>query len=242
MIINPFVSAMRILTAIPIPGKDCEKFEDALYAFPVVGALLGGILWLLAGADAQLPPMVTAAFLLVVQTLLTRGFHLDGIADAADGFGGGCTKERSLEIMKDSQIGAFGALALILTLLLKFTLLWALLDAGLAVGILAAMVISRTAQVFQCVTLPYARPTGTAAATVQHAKPAHLKVALILCAALLLPAGFRSFLFIPAGLAAAFLWGLYCKNRVDGITGDLLGATNEIVEITVLTGALLWRG
>ena len=89
-----FISAMRILTAVPVPGTDCEKIENALYAFPIVGALLGGTLWLLAGIP--LPSIVLAAFLLVLQTMLTRGFHLDGIADAADGFGGGSTKERAL--------------------------------------------------------------------------------------------------------------------------------------------------
>ncbi len=231
------ISALRILTAIPVPGTDCENIENALYAFPVVGALLGGVLWLLAGTP--LPSFVLAAFLLVLQTLLTRGFHLDGIADAADGFGGGYTKERALEIMKDSRIGAFGAMALTLTLLVKFALLCVLLNQGLAGGIFAAMVISRTAQVFQCVTLPYARPAGTAAATVQNARRNHLIIALTLCILLLLPTGMRSLLLLPAGLLAAFAWGLYCKKRVDGITGDLLGATNELVEIAVLTGVLL---
>jgi adenosylcobinamide-GDP ribazoletransferase len=234
--INNVISAIRILTAVPIPGKDCEKIENALYAFPVVGALLGGILWLLAGIP--MPNMALAAILLTAQTLLTRGFHLDGMADAADGFGGGYTKERALEIMKDSRIGAFGAMALILTLLLKFALFCTLLEYGFASGIFAAMVISRTAQVFQCLTLPYARPSGTAAATVQNAQPRHLIIALILCALFLLAVGLHNLLLTAAGLLAAFLWGRYCKKRVGGITGDLLGATNEIVEITVLTGVL----
>lgn len=231
------ISALRTLTALPVPGRDCEKQEDSLYAFPVAGALLGGLIWL--AAQTPLPTAVLAAFLLTLQTLLTRGFHLDGIADAADGFGGGYTKERALEIMKDSRIGVFGALALGLTLLLKFTLFQALLQERAPSGIFAAMVIARTAQVFQCVTLPYARPDGTAAAVVQNARARHLTVALILCVLLLLCAGFCSLPLIAAGLLAAFLWGRYCKKRVGGITGDLLGATNELVEITVLTGALL---
>lgn len=231
-----FISAMRTLTAIPIPGKECEKFEDALYAFPLVGALLGVLLCF--AEFIPLPAMVLATLIIILQTLLTRGFHLDGVADAADGFGGGYTPERSLEIMKDSQIGAFGAIALILTLLLKISLLHALLSVGLGPTLFLAMVISRTAQVFQCVTLPYARPTGTAAASVQNARPVHLTVALLICALLLLPFGIRSLNLIFLGLATAFLWGLYCRKRVGGITGDLLGATNELVEITVLIGAL----
>lgn len=234
-----FISAMRTLTAIPILGKDCENHEDSLYAFPIVGLVLGALLLLIAQAEANLPQIVVAAFMLVAQTLLTRGFHLDGIADAADGFGGGYTKERSLEIMKDSQVGAFGGIAISLTLLLKLVLFYSLLQAGLAWSIMAAMVISRTAQVFQCVTLPYARESGTAATTVQRATPHHLTVALILCAAILLFKGIAGLTLLPIGLGAAFLWGLYCRKRVEGITGDLLGATNEIVEIAVMTGALV---
>jgi adenosylcobinamide-GDP ribazoletransferase len=236
--IRNFIAAMHLLTVVPIPGKDCEKPEDTLYAFPLVGALLGGILWLFI--KIPLPTVVLVALLLVLQTLLTRGFHLDGMADASDGLGGGYTRERVLEIMKDSQIGVFGALALILTLLFKFTLFLALLSSGLAKMIFVSMVISRTAQVFQCVTLPYARSSGTAATTVQNAQSKHLAVAFGLCALLLIPVSLHSLLLLlPAGLIASFLWGLYCRRRVGGITGDLLGATNELVEITVLTGALL---
>ncbi len=193
----------------------------------------------MAATDQWLPQIVTAAFLVTAQTLLTRGFHLDGIADAADGFGGGYTKERSLEIMKDSTVGAFGGIAIVLTLLLKFVLFYSLILIGHAEIIFATMVISRTAQVFQCVTLPYARPTGTAAASVQNAKPSHLSVAAVLCAGLLLISKPVSLWLLPIGLLSAFLWGLYCRKRVGGITGDLLGATNEITEITVLTGAFL---
>ncbi|MFC1467501.1 adenosylcobinamide-GDP ribazoletransferase [Verrucomicrobiota bacterium] len=237
-----FISAMRTLTAIPVPGEDCEPFENSLYAFPVVGAVLGALLcaaaFLLHG---PLPASVAAAMLLTAQTLLTRGFHLDGIADAADGFGGGYTRERALAIMKDSQIGAFGALALILTLLLKFTLFTALLNEKAMGGIFAAMVISRTAQVFQCVAWPYARPNGTAAATVQNATQHHLMVTLLICAGLLFLTGLKFLLLLPFGLVAAWLWGLYCRKRVGGITGDLLGATSELVEITILIGSLLIR-
>lgn len=237
--LNSFVSAMRTLTAIPVPGTDCKKYEDSLYTFPLVGALLGGLLWLVAETDQWLPQLVTAAFMVLAQTLLTRGFHLDGIADTADGFGGGYTKERSLEIMKDSTVGAFGGIAISLTLLLKFVLFYSLISINHTEVIFAAMVISRTAQVFQCVTLPYARPNGTAAAAVKNANQTHLTVALLLGAALLLISKPASLWLLPIGLLAAFLWGLYCRKRVDGITGDLLGATNEIVEIAVLTGAFL---
>ncbi|MEE9367610.1 MAG: adenosylcobinamide-GDP ribazoletransferase [Pontiella sp.] len=237
--LNSFISAMRTLTAIPVPGQDCEKYEDVLFAFPLVGAVLGGILWLLSGSSQWSPTMVVAAFVLGAQTLLTRGFHLDGVADTADGFGGGYTKDRSLEIMKDSMVGAFGSIALMLTLLLKFTLIYSLLQINAVSGVFASMVISRTAQVFQCVTLPYARPNGTAAAAVQNASNNHLFVAIALCALLLVTIGFKNLWLLPLGLAAAFFWGIYCKKRVGGITGDLLGATNEIVEITVMTGALI---
>lgn len=235
------ISALRTLTALPVPGPDCERHEDSLYAFPAVGAILGGLLCMAAQLFGKLPAAVTATLLLILQTLLTRGFHLDGIADAADGFGGGYTRERALEIMKDSRIGAFGTIALILTLLLKFTLLNALLKKEMIAALFAAMVISRTAQVFQCVTLPYARANGTAATSVQNALPQHLGTALGTGIILLLFSGFKALPLMLIGLGSAWLWGRYCLKRVGGITGDLLGATSELTELAVLTGALiLW--
>lgn len=237
---KPFVSAMRTLTAIPVRGKECEKIENALYAFPVVGALLGILVWFVAGVGyASLPVGVAAALALTAQTLLTRGFHLDGVADAADGFGGGFTKEHSLEIMKDSRIGAFGAIALALTLLIKFSLFSAVLKSDWGGAIYAAMIISRTAMVFLCVTMNYARPDGTAAASVQNARCSHLLVALLLALLLVPLGGIEKLFLLPVCLIAAFLWGRYCKHRVGGITGDLLGAGNELVEIVVLIGVLL---
>jgi adenosylcobinamide-GDP ribazoletransferase len=128
----------------------------------------------------------------------------------------------------------------VLTLLLKTLLFSELLKTDRTAMILAAMVVSRTAQVFLCATQPYARPTGTAAATVQNAGARHLCVALLLCVLLLsIAIGPRGPLLLAVGLAAAFLWGLYCKRRVGGITGDLLGASSEIVEISVMTTSLL---
>ncbi len=244
--IRYFISAMRTLTAIPVPGKDCEPFENSLFAFPIVGAILGviltGVARLLSGnifPELSLPILPLAALLVLLQTLITRGFHLDGIADAADGFGGGFTKERALEIMKDSRVGAFGAIAIALDLLLKFSLFAALLEKELFDAIFITMIFSRTSQVFQCVIWDYARPTGTAAATVQNSTKRHLLVTILFSFALTALVGHRFIILLPIALLAAFLWGLYCKKRVGGITGDLLGATNEIVEIALMFGALL---
>ena len=219
IMISYFISAMRTLTAIPVRGKDCEPFENSLYAFPLDGAVLGAILTLtgfflieiLNENSAVILPV--SAVLVLFQVLLTRGFHLDGIADAADGFGGGFTKERALEIMKDSHVGAFGGIAIALDLLLKFALFSVLLTLGKFGAIIAIMVFSRTAQVFQCVVLDYARENGTAATTVQKSKKRHIFVAILLSVALTIPLGFQTLFLLPLAIFVAFIWGLYCKKR-----------------------------
>ncbi len=237
--LTSLVAAFRLLSALPVPGHECSRPEDALYTFPLIGALLAGLLGILS--LVPLPPLPLAVVLLTGQTLLTRGLHLDGLADSVDGFGGGYTRERTLAIMKDSHIGVFGTLALILACLLKVALLHSLLAAGTATAALVvAMVTARTALVMQCVLWPCARPGGTGSPWIARARTDHLAVALPLCLVLSLPfTGLAHLAVLPAGLGAAWLWGATCRRRVGGMTGDLLGATNELVEITILAGWLL---
>jgi len=231
---NLILSALRLLTALPCPGPECRRPADSLYAFPLVGALLGGLL--AASTRIPLPPLPLAVLLVAGQVLLTRGFHLDGLADSADGLGGGFTRERALAIMKDSHIGAFGTLALILDCLMKVALLHSLLMAGQAgYALFAAMTLARTAMVMACTLWPCARPGGTGARMIEEARPVHLAVALVAGGLLVIPAAGVALLgTLPVGLGITWLWGRYSYRRLGGMTGDLLGATNELVELGVL--------
>ncbi|MEO0508777.1 MAG: adenosylcobinamide-GDP ribazoletransferase [Verrucomicrobiota bacterium] len=232
---NGLVTAFRTLSILPIPGKDAKDFSTALPWFPIVGASLGGLLAILALALSSLPTDVAAGFLLLAGVLLTRGFHIDGLADCADGFGGGYTRERVLEIMKDSATGVFGTLAIVLSLFLKWLALKHLLMVGNLVVIVLAYTLSRALIVEQTVCWPYARKKGTASSFVAGATQLHRIIALLIAAAAaFLAAGPLGFTYLAIAWLAAYGIGLYSKRRIKGITGDVLGATSECVETLVL--------
>jgi adenosylcobinamide-GDP ribazoletransferase len=169
-------------------------------------------------------------------TILTRGFHLDGLADWADGFGGGRDKERTLAIMKDPHTGAFGVMAIILVLMAKWVACSRLMETGSMSWIVPACIVSRAAVAELAVCLPYARMEGgTAGPFVDRALPAHRFKAL--ASALLLVVVFKGLagtVVFMGGWAACRLLGLWFLKRVGGVTGDLLGACCELVETGVL--------
>lgn len=234
-----FVTAIHTLTILPVPGKDAEKFSDAIHWFAAVGAILGGILYLTVVAfehfASQIWAQGLAALLLTVNVCLTRGFHLDGVADWADGFWGGYDRERVLAIMKDSFLGTFGVVALILLLLGKWAALTRLIETGQALWIVGAMILSRSMQVELAYWLPYARSKGTAASIVQDAKLWQWLLTIVLAT------GSMFLIYGFVGLAATlFAWlftrllGLWFVKRVGGVTGDLLGTCSEMVELSIL--------
>lgn len=232
---NGLITAFRTLSILPVPGKDAEDFATALPWFPVVGASLGGLLVALAWVLGSVPADVSAALLLLAGVLLTRGFHMDGLSDCADGFGGGYTRERVLEIMKDSAIGAFGTLAIVLSLLIKWLALKHLLVSGNLAIIALAYTLSRALIVEQTVRWPYARKQGTAASFVSGSTQMHRIVALLIAVgAALLAAGVIGLAYLAVAWLCAYGIGLYSKRRIEGITGDVLGATSECVETVVL--------
>jgi adenosylcobinamide-GDP ribazoletransferase len=229
------LTAIQTLSILPIRGNGYNNFPDSLPWFPVAGALLGTILTGLAHLCSRVQPEATAVLMLVTGTLLTRGLHLDGLADCADGFGGGHTRERILEIMKDSSTGAFGAIAIALLLLVKWVALTHLAETGNLGVVVAAYAISRAMQVEQMVRLPYARSDGTAASFVRGAMPRHRWIALAGAGVIaLLLSGIQGLAGLAAAWIATALFGNYCQRRVGGITGDLLGTTSELTETLVL--------
>ncbi|MHC4917795.1 MAG: adenosylcobinamide-GDP ribazoletransferase [Planctomycetota bacterium] len=239
------VTAIRTLTIVPVPGKEAERAASALPWFPLVGALLGALLWALPAGWAALFRAIAwpggmALVMLALWTVLTGGLHLDGLADWADGFFGSRDREKTLAIMKDSRVGAFGAIALVVVLLAKWAALSRLVEGGgewaLARWLIAVLASSRAVQVDLAASLPYARPEGgtagrfTEGAGLRH-RVAALAVALVLSVLACGPLGAAA--TVAAWLLGrAFAW--YCRRRVGGITGDLLGAATEIVEVVLL--------
>ncbi len=233
-------TALRLLSIFPIPGRDAEEMSSALPWFPLTGAILGGALYGLAlladGWSGGGWPNGVAAAVLLGGVVLTGALHLDGLADWADSFGEGRDKQAALAIMKDSRIGAFGVIALVLVLLIKWVSLVRLIEADAFVWIVVACIVSRTMQVELAACLPYARPEGgTGASIIQGARRSHriwaLLAALIMLAVL---GGQAGVLALGAGWAACRGFGWWCRRRLGGVTGDLLGAGSEIVETLIL--------
>ncbi len=233
-------AALRTLTILPWPGKGKGDLAASLPWFPVVGLLFGSILYGVATVLSRLPvpfwPEGIAAVLLVLEIILTRGLHLDGLADWADSIGAFSDREKRLAIMKDHSIGAFGMLALFADLLFKWVAFDRLLSSGSMIWLIPIFVLSRGFMVELMTTLPSARAgEGMAGPFVREKSEARRFAALVLGLLIVLPFG-------PVGLAlfmiAWLLIGLFrirCRDQFGGITGDLLGTSNEMVMLALLT-------
>ncbi|MDI6774699.1 MAG: adenosylcobinamide-GDP ribazoletransferase [Verrucomicrobiota bacterium] len=250
------ITAFRTLSILPVPGKDAERLAASLPWFPLVGLALGAAVFGVARLFTRDPRYfwseAAAVVLLAVSALLTRGLHLDGLADWADGFWGARDPEQVLRIMKDPHKGSFGVIALVCILLAKWVCLARIVSAGWEAWIVTAWVTSRAMQAVLASTLPYARAgQGTAAPFVRGARPTHGLLALLLGMALLFgwhwlwPRESMSWLWLPAvavGWLVTRAFGLWCRHRIGGITGDLIGACSELVETAVLAvGAFVAR-
>lgn len=237
--------AIAFLTRLPVPGAPIGGGADvgrAALFFPAAGALLGGLLALAARALApRLPPLPLAALLVALLAALTGALHLDGLADTADGFGGGRTREDVLRIMRDHAVGAYGATALVLVLLLDAALIAALLERGRAAPWLVVVpALARWVPVALSRFLPYARAGGgLGAAVTDHGGALELVGATLLALALALGlAGPPGLLAFAAVALLAITHGLACRRRIGGVTGDALGAGVELAQALALLVAV----
>jgi len=204
----------------------------------LLGAIVAALSCLATGTTV-LWPFGLAVLLVMAGVLLTRGLHLDGLADWADGFWGGRDREQVLRIMKDPCIGSFGAMALVLVMLAKWVgYVGLIFDPDGWRWIAAAFVVSRTMQVDLACTWDYARAEGgTAAKFVEGAGWRELAPALVVCLATLIVLAWPRWVFLlvlPVCWLATRLFGMWCRRKIGGITGDLLGACSELVETGVL--------
>ncbi|MGQ9688358.1 MAG: adenosylcobinamide-GDP ribazoletransferase [Desulfobaccales bacterium] len=242
-----FPLALTFLTVFPwvrLGQVTPADLARSLFWFPWVGALLGLVFWGAGIAlEALFPAPAAAALLLALTVVMTRGLHLDGLADTVDGLGGGRTPEASLAIMKDSRLGAFGALSLVVVLLLKFAFFLALLEHKSEQVLLIFPLVSRWGLVLLAALAPYARPGGGLgqAMTEGATWPRTLWTTVFALALSFLAGGAAGPLFLI--LAGLVVWGLsyYFRRRLGGVTGDVYGAVNEILE-TLILGCLVLLG
>lgn len=253
--LRAFFTALMFLTRIPCPrwvGYDPALLARSTVYFPLVGVVVG--LWgavLYRGASLGWTPLVAAALATAGTAWLTGAFHEDALADACDGFGGGHDPTRILAIMKDSRVGAYGVVGLGLALITKVAALASVGadDVGL-VGhaLVAGHVLGRWSSLPLIWGYAYVRDTdGTGrpfAASVTTARLAVGSAVAIGVVAATLPA--QPLRTVGVLLVAAILTALagrYFRRRIGGITGDCLGATNQLVELaTYLVVAWHWRG
>lgn len=238
---DPLVAA-SLLTRLPVPVDHAAagaRMGAALWAAPLVGVTLGAAagLVLVAAQVAGLPPLAAGLLAVAAALWLTGALHEDGLADCADGFGGGRTPERRLEIMRDSRLGSYGVAAMVLALGLRAALMAGLETAGAIAAVAAAGAASRVAMVWALRLMPPARPGGLGAgAGVPPPAAAWAALALALGLAVAL-AGGRGVLAVVAALGAGAVVGRLALRRIGGQTGDVLGAmqvTGELAALAVL--------
>jgi adenosylcobinamide-GDP ribazoletransferase len=243
-----FFIALQFLTRVPVPawvGWQAEWMNASARHFPAVGLLVGGVGAAVLWAAAHLWPASVAVLLSMAATVwLTGAFHEDGLADTCDGLGGAVSRERALAIMKDSRIGSYGAIGLLLVLALKASALHALALRDLNAALLAlplAHALSRAVAVGLLGWLPYAGDAEHAKAKpmAQQASAGTLMVAAGWCAvamAVALVIGWRERDVLVTALAAAavaVLMARWLRARLGGYTGDTLGAAQQGAELAV---------
>ncbi len=245
--IRSFLCALAFLTRIPVPGGWCDfdhrDWNASSSWFPLIGLLLGAILgglWFLLRQHLAAP--VLAALLLAIQVFLTGGLHLDGLMDTVDGVYGGRDREQRLAFMKDSHVGAFGVIAAVLILILKYSL-YTQLSFSLLPYLIIAPVLGRQSQVWAQVMFPYARQQGLGSLFSIYGDYRKLMittgVSLFLLVALLKLTGVG--IFMAAGLFFYLIAG-WLSRLLGGLTGDTYGALCELTEVVVLLIGVLLAG
>ena len=245
--IQALSTALALLTRLPIPrgaGASPQTQGRSVAMYPVVGLLIGAILWLGAWLLSLLsaPPLLAAAMLVSVWVAITGALHLDGLADSADAcLGAHGDRERALEIMKDPRCGPAAVVALVLVLVLKVAALTALL-AGDAPHwwLVIPPVLGRGACAALFLCLGYVRRDGLAARAAEYLhRPLTVGVLLFAVPVVCLPAGLPGAVAAAAGLLVLALAVRHMKRQLGGFTGDTAGAAVETVEAACLAALAL---
>jgi adenosylcobinamide-GDP ribazoletransferase len=230
--------AAVLLTRLPLPHLPTRAFAtgaDAAWAYPLVGLAVGtaGAMTGQVALTLGMPSLACAALALGAMMLVTGGMHEDGLADVFDGFWGGFTPERRLEIMRDSQIGTYGVLALVVVFALRLSAIAALLYTS-PLALVAAAALSRGIMPLAMHALPHARPDGLARSVGRPAFGTAVSACVIggAGAVLCLGAGGLVALIVALGVCGAVM--LLAQAKIGGQTGDVLGAVQQLSEVAIL--------
>jgi len=245
--LRAMLTAFRTLTILPIPGKDTEHFSRSLCFFPLVGALFGLVILFLYQGAASIGfkhPFLLALLSMAIVTWLTGGLHIDGLGDVADAFGGGKDKEHILRLLKDPAMGSFGVCAIVFDILIKAGCWQFFFEKGNPWIIFWSFVFSRAMQGLAIAFIPNARAESIVAPFGQGGTFSRISVLLAFLVAGLAAAWLLSprtaLVCALCSLAATLAFALYCWRKIHGITGDCVGAANEIAEVSVLLGGMFF--
>lgn len=237
-------AALGFLTIIPVGTKrnfEEKDFGDALFFFPIIGLIIGFFLCLTFFVFSWLPDTVSSLMILLVSVFLTGALHIDGFADTCDGLHSGYTKEKALEVMRDSRTGVMGVIGIACLLLAKFVLFSTISRPLLCNGLILMTVFSRWTQVFVCYKSNYARKMGKAKIFIEQAKLVQVLTGgiftFILFVFLMKLPGALIFLL---AVIAVYIFRAFIIKRIGGMTGDTIGAVNEISELCVLLGTVFF--
>jgi adenosylcobinamide-GDP ribazoletransferase len=241
---------LRFFTRLPLgASSQAPDFTEVGWAAPLAGAIVGGLgaATFLIARKIGLPEIISATLAVAVEIVVTGGLHEDGLADVADGFGGGCDRDAKLAIMRDSRVGAYGAIALCLILLLRIeaiaTLAHPYLEFAAGAFVLAAAA-ARAAALSPLIWASPARTDGAGASigalSANVLVGAAMTLGLLATALGLLSLGFlRAFSACIVGIVIARLFVALAQRQIGGQTGDVCGATAEIVQVAVLLALLI---
>lgn len=245
-IIEDLRAAFMLLTRIPVRW-DKETPPDlnrCLWTYPIVGMVVAlvGVCVYGGGIFIHLPNGVSVLLSIAVMIIVTGAFHEDGLADTLDGFGGGLTAEKKLEIMRDSRIGTYGGLGLIIVIGLKAAVLWSMAYYQFMAALLVGASLSRFMIILILRILPPAREGGL---SVNAGRPSNNTILVGLSTPLLISMLLldlrTSLIVVAVAVIITWLFSRFTFKQVGGFSGDILGATQQISEVAIfLTLASLW--
>ena len=239
--INDLLLFFQFFTRIPInKSLNCEKenFRRGSIFFPVIGLFIGILQWLVFYFLMKvLPVNITALFVVMVPIVITGGLHVDGLGDTCDGFFSfKGDKNKIIEIMKDSTIGTYACIAIVFDMLTRYVAICTIIEMNLPLILIATPVIARFTVVFLSFIGKNAKETGSGNIFIGNIDMKRIVITgitTIILGTLLLGLS-KSIILIASGLDLSFLFNQFCESKITGLTGDCLGANNELVEILVM--------
>lgn len=243
--IKALIVALQFLTRLPVNVAvdfNSENIRRSTFYFPFVGLLLGLISSIAYYFLSPLNNQIGSFLTLLIIIILTGGLHLDGLSDSADGFFSNKDRERTLEIMKDSRIGAFGVLSLILLVFFKYILI-SNLGFNLPVGLILSMGNSRLIVLIQLASKRVARPGGLGDMLHKSQPKPYIIFSIILYLLIIIYIDIKYIIPLIISLIVGEMISIYSYKKIGGLTGDVYGATIELSELVSLLsfwGVFFW--